>query len=201
MSSRPTRILAASFVLGAGLVLGVLAGAAVAGPSETDSSSLEAVRSRGKLIMLCFPHQESSFVRVNTERGPMKHAGTAEDFEGKSAAVLPGSSQEEKLRRLGFDDDRLRFQEFTLENYDAVIEGRADFVLLDSDSAYSFLERTTALKVAFTLPDSDEHYGYALLPGSDLKAPLDAYLDALESSGELARIKARRVQQVFTSNP
>ncbi|MCB1054086.1 MAG: transporter substrate-binding domain-containing protein [Acidobacteria bacterium] len=244
------------------------------------ASALETVRHRGSLIMLCFPHQESTFIRVNTERGPMKHDGTAADFEGvdvdimagfakslgvdlevrpalgdngmpsytavfvsldkgegdliassltitearkervdfsipyhtvrplivvredsdiagvgdlagKTAAVLKGSSQEEHLRRLGFDDAHFAYQEFTLENYDAVLSGRADLTLVDSDSAYSFLDKTMGLKIAFAIPDSDESYGFALPKGSDLLGPLDAYLEQLEASGELARIKAR----------
>ena len=82
-------------------------------------------------------------------------------------------------------------QEFTLENYDAVLSGRADLTLVDSDSAYSFLDKTMGLKIAFAIPDSDESYGFALPKGSDLLGPLDAYLEQLEASGELARIKAR----------
>lgn len=258
--------------------------------AEPGVSALETVRSRGKLIMLCFPHQESHFDRVNTERGPMKHVGTAEDFEGidvdiisafakslgveleirpgigdngmpsytgvfaslargegdliassltiteerkkrvdfsrpyhtvrplivvreesdiasmedlagKTAAVLQGSSQEEHLRRMGFGDDRLKYQEFTLENFDAVITGRADLALLDSDSAYSFLEKSTGLKVAFAVPDGEEHYGVALPKGSDLVGPLNTFLAELEASGELARIKARYLPPAPAGSP
>ena len=47
--------------------------------SPRGGSSLAAVKARGKLIMLCFPHQESPFIRVDVEIGIDQYDGI--DYE------------------------------------------------------------------------------------------------------------------------
>jgi polar amino acid transport system substrate-binding protein len=61
-------------------VAGVLLAVGVGG--QPQAGDLAKVKARGTLFLLCFPHQDSEFVRVNLSRGPMKQLGTADDFEG-----------------------------------------------------------------------------------------------------------------------
>lgn len=48
------------------------------------------VKARGKLVMITFPRQDSSFVAVNLETGPMKRIGTTLDFVGFDVDVMAG---------------------------------------------------------------------------------------------------------------
>lgn len=66
--------------------LGLLCGLLVALPLF--AASLAEIEQRGRLIVLSVPHQESSFVRTNIERGPMKRSGTSEDFVGFDVDVM-----------------------------------------------------------------------------------------------------------------
>jgi ABC-type amino acid transport substrate-binding protein len=50
--------------------------------SDAAPSALAAIKARGKLVMLCFPHQDNPFIKVNLAQGPMKKAGTTADFKG-----------------------------------------------------------------------------------------------------------------------
>lgn len=249
------------------------------------ATTLEQVKDHGELVMLCVPHQESIFVRTNTEKGPMALRGGADDFEGfevevmrrfadslgvrlvirpalgdeglpsyaavfpwldqgegdiiassititdqrrkradfsrpyhqvhlvvvvrqdspirapgdlegKHVATLRGSSQEEHiLKDLGFPPEQVTYRDFLLENYDAVIEGEVDFTITDSDGAFAFLPESTKLRIAFALPGSSESYGYAVSRGSDLLPVLDTFLEGLEASGELGRLRARYLPQ------
>src|SRR6185295_3563244 len=85
-------------------------------------------------------------------------------------------------------DVKIMLTDFSLENYVAVKEGDADFTLLDSRAAVG--ERVSAaypdLKVAFRLREFG--YGVAVRKGSDLLAPLNAYIAKLRQSGELDRM-------------
>ena len=241
----------------------------------TEASDLQVIRRTGKLTMLCWPHQESSYVRRMVEeygeeglkrftgidveilRGFAKSLGvelevrpmtesfgqlipsllakdghvigssltiterrsekvdfsmpyqdvelfvisrrenkldSVADFAGRTAAVVAGSSHEEHLLALGLEDLRLLHTLFVFESYTEVAEGRADFTLVDSGSVGRVLEENSelakVLDTAFIFPREDG-YGFAVNPGSDLLAPLNAYLEDLRASGELDRVKAR----------
>lgn len=67
------------------LLAAMLPGLAIAGEAASD---LTQVRQRGKLIMICFPHQNSEFISVNLKRGPMRPVGTLEDFQGFDVDVM-----------------------------------------------------------------------------------------------------------------
>jgi ABC-type amino acid transport substrate-binding protein len=45
-------------------------------------SAVAAIKARGKLVMVCFPHQNNPFIQVDLQAGPMKRVGTAADFKG-----------------------------------------------------------------------------------------------------------------------
>lgn len=51
-------------------------------------SELEAVKSRGRLVVVSFPHQDSEFISVNLERGPMRKVGGVEDFKGLDVDLM-----------------------------------------------------------------------------------------------------------------
>ncbi len=242
--------------------------------SFAKASDLADVERRGQLVMLCWPHQESSFVRRSVELGPeglhrfvgidvevldafARHLGvelqvlpmeesfaelipsllagkghiigssltitakraekvafskpyfdvrqvvvtrrdsdlsSVEDLDRRTAAAVPGSSQEENLLALGLEHLEILPTKYTLDNYIEVVEGNADFTVVDSSSAAnvlsSYAQFKRELEVAFEFPAS-EHYGFAVRPGSDLLENLDRFLQQLRTTGELERIKAR----------
>lgn len=249
----------------------VVLAALLALPSPAVAGDLQAVKERGRLVVLCWPHQESIFVRLKVELGeeglktfggidvelaqafaeslgveaemkavspdfaaliPSLLAGdgdlvasslsiteerakkvafsvpyfevrkvvvarqgsglrSAEDLDGKSAAVANGTSHHEYLRRLGFSEDRLRPIQFMLDNYRMVAAGDVDFTVVDSTSARRVLgeypDLGDQLEVAFAFPEQD-FFGMAVRPGSDLLPVLDRFLSEMKESGELERI-------------
>lgn len=255
--------------LAAAVILAGLGVAACAPSTPPAASDLEAVRARGRLIMLAWPHQESTFVRRMIkeygEEGLDRFAGIdvdlmqrfaahlgvelevkpvgegfsslvpsllagdgdlvassmtitearkakvdfsapyfavglvvlvpiespvqgVDDIAGLTAATVRGSSHEEHLRRVGFDDAHLFYVDFTLENYQAVAYGDADLTVVDSGSAATVLPQYAALgerlRQAFDLPDKD-YYGIAVRPGSDLRQALDEFLAQEKAAGRL----------------
>lgn len=56
---------------------------AAAAPAAAGGSAVAAVKARGKLVMLCFPHQESPFIRVDVELG-------IDQYEGVDYEVMTG---------------------------------------------------------------------------------------------------------------
>jgi len=248
------------------------------GASSPQASHVAEIKSRDKLVMLSFPHQESVFVRTNVAAGPMPRVGTWNGFEGidvelmhafaeslgvrleirpvsepsygalipellagkgdliassftiteerkqavdfsdpyfsvypvilvrvgspiasvadlagKTAAAIPGSSQEEHLRGLGIAPDKLLSVDFRLETYTAVMDGEADFTLADSSSAMRFLHEYPKLKIAFRLAGEDA-YGFAVPRDSDLREPLNRFLAEMKKNGELERIIRRHMR-------
>jgi polar amino acid transport system substrate-binding protein len=241
--------------------------------SQQVTSELALVKQRGVLVMLCFPHQDSEFVRVNLERGPMKHVGTAEDFagfdvdliqafavhlgvklelrpvskpsyselvpallrnegdlvassfsitperekvvdfstpylrlaelvltrkgvairgpedlKGKTAAMIAGSSQAERLRALGVADKPFVEVEFTRDKYIAVAEGKADYTVVDDGyMTKKMMDEFSDLAIVLKLGVGAE-YAVAVRQGSDLKPALDSFLTELRRSGKLAAI-------------
>lgn len=117
-----------------------------------------------------------------------------DDLAGQLAASVAGSSHEERLRgRLG-EELRLSPTQFTLESLTQVLEGDADYTLVDATTietaAQEYVDIRQKLKVAFEFPEQ-EAYGVALRPGSDLLPRLDDYLRRMEESGELAALWAK----------
>jgi ABC-type amino acid transport substrate-binding protein len=110
------------------------------------------------------------------------------DLAGKTAATVRGSSQEERIKALR--PGRIHYVEFTRWNYDALDEKAADFTVLDDTSTLRLLRFYPHLKVAFELPGADP-YGYAVKPGSDLRAALDLYLAEIQANGRLDAIVHR----------
>ncbi len=112
------------------------------------------------------------------------------DLAGKRAAVINGSSHLEFLRA-AVPDAKIELLSFHLEALLRVDEGQADFTLLGTNDPPGGPANPTlpSLKIAFRLRRLDT--AIALRKGSDLTAPLDAYISSLRQSGELTRLLAR----------
>lgn len=115
---------------------------------------------------------------------------TPEEFAGKKAAVVRGSSHLELLRALAPEADVL-LTDFTLESYVAVKEGEADFTFMDSSAAPGKAVEAPYSELKVALRVREFGYRMAVRKGSDLLAALNAYLDGLRQSGELARLASR----------
>jgi|HubBroStandDraft_3_1064219.scaffolds.fasta_scaffold09368_3 ABC-type amino acid transport substrate-binding protein len=270
-SSRKLRLKGAA----AGAAALLLAGAVHGGGPGAADGTVAAVKARGKLVMLCFPHQENPFIRVQTEVDlehyegidyevmagfaralgvalevrPVKPSFAAlvpallsgqgdviassfsitperrrqvdfsrryfavhavvvapvasglrspADLAGKTAATVRGSSQEERIKALR--PGKIHYVEFTRWNYDALDEKAADFTVLDDTSTVRLLRFYPQLAVAFQLP-GEEAYGYAVKPGSDLRAALDAYLAEIQANGRLDGIVRRYLAPATPADP
>jgi ABC-type amino acid transport substrate-binding protein len=112
------------------------------------------------------------------------------DLAGKRGAVLSGSSHIEFVAAAA-PSARIQQTGFDLESLDAVESGGADFALMDTSAPPGQPVDTLHpdLMVAFRLRQIGD--GVAVRKGSDLLAPLNAYLTAVERSGELKRILER----------
>ncbi|MEA2692024.1 MAG: polar amino acid transport system substrate-binding protein [Acidobacteriota bacterium] len=104
------------------------------------------------------------------------------DLAGKTGSTVRGSSLEERMKKL--PDVRFHYVDFTRWNYDALMEKEADFSLLDETSPWRLLPSYPDLQVAFALPDKDL-YGFAVVPKSDLRQALDAYIAKIKKNGKL----------------
>jgi ABC-type amino acid transport substrate-binding protein len=56
----------------------------------TAASDLESIQSRGKITMLCVPHQENVFVHTKVEVGAMPKVGTTDQFAGVDVELMAG---------------------------------------------------------------------------------------------------------------
>lgn len=119
------------------------------------------------------------------------------DLKGKVASTMSGSSHEDVLLRLGIVDLKVHYVDFSSENYQAVLEKKADFAILDAESASTAIRDVFELKehliVAEILPEQ-AHYGIAVRPGSDLLPLLDAYLEKIKANGELQKILSGEIK-------
>lgn len=250
--------------LPAAVAMAILAALA---PPRLGAATVAEVQARGKLVMLCFPHQESIFARVKVEVDLKHYEGidyeimegfarslgvklevravkpsfadlipellrgrgdviasyftitperekkvdfsapyftvyrvvvvpaastvsSAADLAAKRAAAVRGSSHDEATRAL--HPRSVDYVDFFRWTFDAVAEGKADFALQDEHTTWRLLQYYPGLKVAFRLPGED-HYGYAVAPGSDLKDALNRYLETLRASGKLDETIRRHV--------
>jgi glutamine transport system substrate-binding protein len=71
----------------------VLAAFLVGSTATPQASDVAAVKARGTLVVICFPQQDSPFVKVNLAAGPMRRVGTAEHFQGIDIDILAAFAQ------------------------------------------------------------------------------------------------------------
>jgi len=159
----------------------------LAGKGDILASGFSITKDREKIVTFSEPYFPA-VVMVITRNGS-NIAGPA-DLKGKKGSVVKGSSKEERMKQ--FTGAILYYVEKSTMHYSAVAGGKADFALIDSPSALTFLSNFPTLKIAFQLPEI-EHYGYAVAPGSDLKAALDAHLHQMMESGTLYTLVRRQM--------
>jgi ABC-type amino acid transport substrate-binding protein len=113
---------------------------------------------------------------------------SVDDLSGKRGAVKQGSSHHDTLRSIGLPAESIHLVSFTLECYEAVLSGEADFTVVDSAAAERQLRLEPKLQLAFNLPGEDS-YGFAATKGSDaLLSELNTLLAELRASGRLQEI-------------
>lgn len=134
-----------------------------------------------------------SYFEISTVVVARRDAGlrSLEDLVGKRGVGVRGSRPIEVLRDHGVDSE-IAEADFQTGAYAEVIDGNADFAIMESASARGAVATRPSLEIAITLPDS-EHYGIAIREGSALKPLLDRYIDDIEASGELAALAARHL--------
>jgi ABC-type amino acid transport substrate-binding protein len=113
----------------------------------------------------------------------------AADLAGKTGCTVAGSSQEERMNRLGVPVQKHHVKS-SGECWLAVQRGAADFTLLDSTAVLAHLGEYPGLVRAFHLPEAD-NYGFAVARGSNLRGELDAFLSESRQSGFLYHVVER----------
>jgi ABC-type amino acid transport substrate-binding protein len=154
------------------------------GEGDVVASSFSITPERRRKVDFTTPYFGVRTVVVVPRDSPIRSVA---DLAGKTASAVPGSSLEGEIKKLGVGDVKLHYVDFMRWNYDALMAKEADFTVLEEPFVWSLLEAYPDLKIGFALPGKDA-YGFAVSPGSDLRASLDAYLARLKGSGQLDAI-------------
>lgn len=166
---------------------GALVPALVAGQGDLVASELTITPERLEAVDFSRPYVRS-WISAAVRRG--SPIASLADLKGKKAALLSGSSHAEVLAKT-VPGVEIVPTSFDLESFAAVEDGDADYTLTDTTvpPGEAVDEAHPHLVIAFRLREVGD--GIAVRKGSDLLAPLDAYLAGLEQSGELKRILER----------
>jgi ABC-type amino acid transport substrate-binding protein len=121
-----------------------------------------------------FPVREMVIVR----RGETAKSFAA--LAGRRAMTQKGTTWQRRCREA--PGARLLYSENQADLFRAVADGRADFAVVDSPMAVTYLEKYPGLVIAWSLPEA-QSYAFALRRGSDLKPLLDEHLRKLKSTG------------------
>lgn len=150
------------------------------GDGDVIASSITITEEREKVVDFSIPYARSWVAVVAPKESPI---ASVADLAGRTGAVMKGSSQLEYLRALGPKDVKTLLTDFSLENYISVSDGDADFTLVDSTAEIGAAPKPTfpELRIAFRLREFS--YGVVVPPGSDLLAPLNAFLAERSSGG------------------
>ncbi len=162
--------------------------ALVAGKGDVIASSFSITPERSRLVAFSQPYYSTWSAVVVRSDGPIRLRA---DLAGKRGAAISGSSQEQQQLRLGFRPEDLLQTAFPLENYTAVLEGQADFTVMDALSAQKKTADYPELRIAFPLTDDRDDYGFAVPQGSDLLPELDRFVAEIRASGELEQVLER----------
>ena len=163
----------------------------LAGEGDVIASSLTITEGRSRQVDFSIPYFTVQKVIVTRRDSSIDSVA---DLAGHVASVARGTSHEEHLLALDLEGLEISPVQFMLENYQAVVEGRSDFTLVDSTSAARILEGYAdlgaGLEVAFHFPEADG-FGFAVAPGSDLREALNDFIVDVQASGELDKIVRR----------
>ncbi len=159
---------------------GELLPALVAGRADAVASALTITDERDLIVDFSRPYFGVSTVVVARRDSGIRALA---DLEGKVAVGVKGSRPFSVLMKQGIEVRTLE-ADFQTGAYAAVVEGEADFAMMESASARHALLERPELEIALDFGDT-EGYGVAVRNGSGLKKLLDAYLDRIEASGQL----------------
>jgi len=159
---------------------GALLPALVAGRADAVASALTITDERDRMVDFSRPYFGVSTVVVARRDSRIRALA---DLEGKVAVGVKGSRPFSVLMEQGVEVRKLE-ADFQTGAYAAVVEGEADFAMMESASARHALLERPELEIALDFGDT-EGYGVAVRNGSELKMLLDAYLDRIEASGQL----------------
>jgi polar amino acid transport system substrate-binding protein len=148
------------------------------------ANSLTITAKRREVVEFTAPYFEGAEAIV--VRADSKIASAA-DLAGKKCVAARGTSQYEAMMKL-FSGVQVTQVDFPFQAYVDVDEGKADCAIAETGVPVGKTLQSPypPLKVAFVLRNFQ--YGMAVRKGSDLLAPLNAYLDGLKRSGELQKI-------------
>lgn len=155
------------------------------GKGDVVGSSLSITAERRRKVDFSAPYFVLKTVVVARRGSPFKAPA---DLAGKTGSTVPASSHHELIKAI--PNVKVHFVDFARWNLDSLMEGTADFTLLDEPQALALLSLYPDLEVVFELPEVDS-YGFAVPPGSDLLPHLDRYLDEARRSGRLDDIVRR----------
>ncbi len=166
---------------------GALVPALVAGKGDLVASELTITPERQAVVDFSRPYV-TSWIAVAVRKG--SPIASLADLKGKKAALLSGSSHVEFLKKT-VPGVEIVPTGFDLESFGAVEDGSAEYTLTDTTvpPGEAVDEAHPHLVIAFRLREVGD--GIAVRKGSDLLAPLNAYLAEIEKSGELKRILER----------
>jgi ABC-type amino acid transport substrate-binding protein len=158
--------------------------AVATGDGDLAGGGLTVTAQRQERFTLSQPyHWSSDLILVHPEAKV-----TAETLWQGRAALLRGSSFDDALAAAGYPKGRAQYVEFTIDTLGLVLEGGADFTFVDSVSLPENLPDRFRVAYRFGEPNP---LVYLLPKGSDLKEELDRALEAMGTSGELAKILDR----------
>jgi ABC-type amino acid transport substrate-binding protein len=159
MRSR-SRLLLAALAAGGWLLAtagpAAVAPAPAAAPAGGGGGGVAAVKARGKLVMLCFPHQENPFIRVNVELG-------LDHYEGIDYDVMAGFA-----KQLGVALEVRPVRPSFAALVPALLAGDGDVI----GSSFSVTPERRQ-KVDFSRPYYSVHTVVVVRKDSDVKSPAD----------------------------
>jgi len=163
---------------------GELLPALLAGQGDVVASRLTITPKRQESADFSIPYFSQWAVAAVKPDSKLK---TLADLKGKRVAVMKGSSHFEFLSLLNLAPE-IRLTGFNMESYTSVLENEADYALMDSRAGIGepVSAQFSDLRVGVRVHASDQ--GVMVRKGSDLKAPLDAYIEGLRKSGDLDKL-------------
>jgi polar amino acid transport system substrate-binding protein len=157
------------------------------GEGNVIASSFSITEERRQLVDFSIPYaQLHAYVFTRKASG----ITSPEDLLTRVGTALHGSNHYEHLRKLGVPESLIKRVEFPLDGYRAVESGEADYGVIEASTREIAIANRPGFEVVFELGVSDA-YGVAIRKGSDLKAPLDAFITKIKASGEYEAIQAR----------
>ncbi len=112
----------------------------------------------------------------------------AEQLRGKKAATIAGSTYLKVIEKIGAVE--VVFVANSQEMFDAVAQGRVDFLACDSAIVLAKAEEYPDLQVTAPLSERDE-LAFALLKGSPWTEPLSGFLTRIQADGGMRRLLLR----------